>query len=458
MEDKSKKKIKSWPIITIVTLLTIYAGTVRGLSGRFLFNTKIGDYDVSLKTPNEAEQMIKHDILSDYQLSVNGTLGNTEYLDGNLIGLDLDMDLEKVKAEQRAIFWPAALFSTDESDLVYTVTYDEEKIKSEVEKFSSFQDENMEKPKDAYVSDYINGEGYKIIKEENGNTIMKDKTIDEIKKAVSVLAPAIDLEEKGCYETPKVKEDSESLALELKRKTQSVAANIEYEIGDRDITLDADTYHDWISFADDTVIVDEEAVAGFVDELARTTNTAYTERDFVTSEGQIVKVTGPYGYQIAKDEEKTQIIEDILSGEDVKREPVYLLSGASRTGNDYGNTYIEVDLTNQKVYLYVDENLIKESSCVTGCVAKGNATPPGIFPMTYKQRDAVLRGPGYASPVKYWMPFNRGIGLHDASWRGNFGGTIYKTNGSHGCINLPTEMAKVVYENAYQGMPVICHE
>lgn len=458
MEDKSKKKIKSWPIITIVALLTIYAGTVRGLSGRFLFNTKIGDYDVSLKTPNEAEQMIKHDILSDYQLSVNGTLGKTEYLDGNLIGLDLDMDLEKVKAEQRAIFWPAALFSTDESDLVYTVTYDEGKIKSEVEKFSSFQDENMEKPKDAYVSDYINGEGYKIIKEENGNTIMKDKTIDEIKKAVSVLAPAIDLEEKGCYETPKVKEDSESLALELKRKTQSVAANIEYEIGDRDITLDADTYHDWISFADDTVIVDEEAVAGFVDELARTTNTAYTERDFVTSEGQIVKVTGPYGYQIAKDEEKTQIIEDILSGEDVKREPVYLLSGASRTGNDYGNTYIEVDLTNQKVYLYVDGNLIKESSCVTGCVAKGNATPPGIFPMTYKQRDAVLRGPGYASPVKYWMPFNRGIGLHDASWRGNFGGTIYKTNGSHGCINLPTEMAKVVYENAYQGMPVICHE
>lgn len=458
MEDKSKKKIKSWPIITIVALLTIYAGTVRGLSGRFLFNTIIGDYDVSLKTPNEAEQMIKHDILSDYQLSINGTLGKTEYLDGNLIGLDLDMDLEKVKAEQRSIFWPAALFSTDESDLVYTVTYDEEKIKSEVEKFSSFQDENMEKPKDAYVSDYINGEGYKIIKEENGNTIMKDKTIDEIKKAVSVLAPAIDLEEKGCYEAPKVKEDSESLALELKRKTQSVAANIEYEIGDRDITLDADIYHDWISFADDTVIVDEEAVAEFVDELARTTNTAYTGRDFVTSEGQIVKVTGPYGYQIAKDEEKAQIIEDILSGEDVKREPVYLLSGASRTGNDYGNTYIEVDLTNQKVYLYVDGNLIKESSCVTGCVAKGNATPPGIFPMTYKQRDAVLRGPGYASPVKYWMPFNRGIGLHDASWRGNFGGTIYKTNGSHGCINLPTEMAKVVYENAYQGMPVICHE
>ena len=118
---------------------------------------------------------------------------------------------------------------------------------------------------------------------------------------------------------------------------------------------------------------------------------------------------------------------------------------------------MEIDLTNQKVYLYVNGNLVKSSSCVTGNVSKGHTTPPGIYPMTYKQLDAVLRGPGYASPVKYWMPFNGGIGLHDASWRSSFGGTIYKTNGSHGCVNLPYEMAKTIYENAYAGMPVICY-
>ena len=67
----------------------------------------------------------------------------------------------------------------------------------------------------------------------------------------------------------------------------------------------------------------------------------------------------------------------------------------------------------------------------------------------------MLRGPGYASPVSYWMPFNGGVGLHDATWRGSFGGTIYKTNGSHGCVNIPLKAAKVVYENLTYTMPII---
>ena len=81
----------------------------------------------------------------------------------------------------------------------------------------------------------------------------------------------------------------------------------------------------------------------------------------------------------------------------------------------------------------------------------------------YKQKDQVLRGTRradgtyeYESPVKYWMPFNGGIGLHDADWRSKFGGTIYQTNGSHGCINLPPKVAAQVYENAYKGIPIIC--
>ena len=152
-----------------------------------------------------------------------------------------------------------------------------------------------------------------------------------------------------------------------------------------------------------------------------------------------------------------QIISDIESGIETEREPIYTLKGSVRGENDYGNTYVEIDLTNQKVYLYVDGVQLASSSCVTGNISKGHTTPPGIFPLTYKQKNAVLRGPGYASPVKFWMPFNKGIGLHDASWRGSFGGSIYKTNGSHGCINLPYDMAKTLYDHVYQGMPVICY-
>ena len=160
--------------------------------------------------------------------------------------------------------------------------------------------------------------------------------------------------------------------------------------------------------------------------------------------------------QIAVTKEAEQLAANIKAGQPVVREPAYNIKAASRE-DELGGTFVEVDLTNQHVSLYVDGTLAGESDCVTGNLSKGYDTPDGIYPLTYKQRDAVLRGPGYASPVDFWMPFNRGIGLHDASWRSSFGGNIYKTNGSHGCINLPYSMAKQIYDVAYAGMPVICH-
>ncbi len=84
-------------------------------------------------------------------------------------------------------------------------------------------------------------------------------------------------------------------------------------------------------------------------------------------------------------------------------------------------------------------------------------TPEGIYAMTYKTRNAILRGRGYATHVNYWMPFNKGIGLHDATWRSKFGGEIYARSGSHGCVNLPLEAAKSIYEYVGKGFPVICH-
>ena len=109
------------------------------------------------------------------------------------------------------------------------------------------------------------------------------------------------------------------------------------------------------------------------------------------------------------------------------------------------------------MYFYKDGKKILESDFVSGNVSKGYTTPPGLFSLTYKQRDATLKGQGYASPVKFWMPFNGGIGFHDASWRNTFGGTIYKKNGSHGCVNMPYAAAKTLFENVYAGMPVICY-
>ena len=112
-----------------------------------------------------------------------------------------------------------------------------------------------------------------------------------------------------------------------------------------------------------------------------------------------------------------------------------------------------------------DGVVVWDAPCVTGDVAKGYATPAGIYSLTYKETDRILRGKKkadgsyeYESHVDYWMPFNGGIGFHDADWRSKFGGTIYLYGGSHGCINLPPDRAKLLYDYVYKGMPVICYQ
>ena len=96
-----------------------------------------------------------------------------------------------------------------------------------------------------------------------------------------------------------------------------------------------------------------------------------------------------------------------------------------------------------------------ETDVVTGCIGKRMGTPEGIYSVYSMQRNRTLRGTGYASFVRYWMPVNGNIGIHDASWRNSFGGEIYKKNGSHGCINTPYEAMKKIFENVEVGIPVV---
>ena len=91
-------------------------------------------------------------------------------------------------------------------------------------------------------------------------------------------------------------------------------------------------------------------------------------------------------------------------------------------------------------------------------------TPSGTYYIYNKERNRVLRGTKqpngkyeYESPVSYWMPFNKGIGLHDASWRSTFGRDIYINSGSHGCINLPTGFAGSLYSQIYVNLPVVVY-
>lgn len=147
----------------------------------------------------------------------------------------------------------------------------------------------------------------------------------------------------------------------------------------------------------------------------------------------------------------------------MEREPVYKQKANSHGANDYGDSYVEINLTAQHLFLYKNGQLIIDTDFVSGSLAGGNASPTGAYGITYTERNATLKGrnangSSYATPVSYWMPFAGNVGMHDATWRSDFGGTIYKRSGSHGCINLPASAAKTIFENVAAGYPVLVYE
>ncbi len=240
---------------------------------------------------------------------------------------------------------------------------------------------------------------------------------------------------------------------------QYISVNVTYRFGSRSEVVDGNIIIDWLNVDENRkVSVDRKKVEEYVKELAKKYNTAYCVKELKTSYGPTVKITkGHYGWMIDQGAEVDRLIEIIETGESGDREPVYLQTANSHDGPDYGDTYVEINLTAQHLFYYKEGKMLIESDFVSGNEAKGWSTPVGCYELTYKQKDAVLKGSNYKTPVTYWMPFNGNIGMHDGYWRSSFGGTIYKENGSHGCVNLPPVAAKTIFDNIEKGTPVLCY-
>lgn len=118
--------------------------------------------------------------------------------------------------------------------------------------------------------------------------------------------------------------------------------------------------------------------------------------------------------------------------------------------------FVYVSISDQMAYLYRNGLLITQGPCVTGNAASHYDTTVGFHKIVFMDTNRTLRGSYGEAFVKYWMRFTSGgQGLHDAGWRKSFGGNIYKTNGSHGCVNLQRDVAQTIYSYAYVGLPVI---
>ena len=445
--------------ILLVAAGGVYAGMSQKYKTRFFPNTQINGVDASGKTAAEVQELIAEGV-NGYTLTITERNNQTETIAGTDIKLHAEFDgsLEKMVAAQNPFAWLWHM-KQEEYTIGTMVAYDDAALESQIRNLSCLDPEKAVEPVNAKISEYVSGQGYSIEPEQEGTAVEAEKLTQAVTGAIENLQDHLSLEEADVYKKPTVLKDDASLAEQLDKMNKYAKMSVTYQFGDSTETLNGDQIHGWlIANADGSVSVDSSKVSEYVSEMAKAHNTSNKAKTLKTSYGSTIQVSGgTYGWKINQAAETEALAAIIASGESTTREPEYSQKAASHGANDYGDTYVEINLTGQHLFFYKEGKLVVESDFVSGNLAKGWGTPAGSYPLAYKQKNAVLKGENYRTPVNYWMPFNNGIGMHDAKWRSSFGGTIYKTGGSHGCINLPPSVAKTIFDNISAGTPVICY-
>ena len=468
LKDKDKNKKNNHGVFLVVltsfliSLGLVYLGISVYFLNHFCFNTMLNGKPVAGASELKVRELWEEDV-AGYSLDIIGRDGTRETIKGSDISLSLQWDdsVSKLIKTQNGFLWITKLFRPDELTCETIVSYNEGQLDEKIKNLSCMEESKQIMPKDAKVSEYSEADGFTVECEVEGTAIDHKLFKEGLMMALYGLWDSYDIAEDGGYIRPQVFSDNENLINAVDTMNEYAKAKINYDLGDEQFVLDASTFQHWFKYKNDdmTPVLSKKKIEKYVDKLADKYNTCYTEKTLETSYGKTVTIQNSrYGWRLDKEAETKEIYKNIKAKEPVTRDLNFDMRGNSHGEHDYGDSYVEINLTAQHLFLYKDGELIIESDLVSGNVAKGHSTPCGAFGVTYTERNATLNGDDYSTPVGFWMPFNGNVGMHDATWRRSFGGSIYKTGGSHGCVNLPYSTAQTIFNNISKNYPVLVYE
>ena len=341
------------------------------------------------------------------------------------------------------------------------VSLDEAKLKEHLLSIEYLDEANMQNPRNAYL-EFGDDNLFHIVPETLGNVIDFDEAYELAIDTLKSGNTTIDFT--SITKTlPEILSTNQQLVIAKEELNKIFSTVINYTLPDgSNFTLDFNTFKDWLT-QDDTGMYHfelEDFLEAFLDILEDKINENNSYVSFNATDVGPVSVYLPESKRatLNREAEISKIREAL--GTTQNRSPIYKQSAYTLTDK---NSYVEIDITRQHVWMYKDGVCIVDTPCVTGNASNHN-TPSGVFTLTYKTTNTYLQGYNddgsrYKSYVNYWMPFNGGIGMHDALWRDadEFGGTTYKGNGSHGCVNLPLSAAETIYNNIDSSMPIIVY-
>ena len=447
----------------------IYVAISVYFMSHFFVNTKINGKNFSGKTASDVEKYLQTNI-KDYKLTILENEGRQDVISGSEIGLEYraGTEAEKLLKDQNGFAWPKAFFTENSRKVSVNVSDNEESLNQRISQLSCLQTEQT--PAENAKPEF-DGNQYVIKPEVYGNAVDKERLTEQVKVHITEFQPQLDMVETKCYAKPKYVEDSKEVQEACDAMNKYVNASITYPMNEP-VVVDKALISQWLQVDGEMkVSLNTEAMKQWFTAFGDKYDTQGTTRTFTTPAGKSATVTGgTYGWSIDEDTELVNLQNSILNGEVVTREPAYYAGGtaAAHSGQDWGNTYAEVDMSAQHMWYVQNGQVVLETDVVTGEPIPSRITPEGVYSLMWKQRDATLVGdikpetgkPEYETDVAYWMQVtSSGVGFHDAIWQTAFGGTLYQIpgTGSHGCINMPLDQAGALFNMIEPGTPVIFH-
>ena len=426
----------------------------------FFNGTVINGEDASKKTVEEVKDDIKKNV-SHYNLKIK-ELNRDEKITAQDVGLEYvdDGKVDELMEEQEEGKWFLHLAGTTEFDVNAGTKYDEGKLTETIAGLECFKEENVTKPQNATLRDENNV--FSIQDEVEGNEVNLEKFTAAVKEALDKGGTSIDIVKNDCYNHPTIYRDNETLKARMDKWNEYMRVNVTYAFGDNIEVVNADTVKPNVVDDGSTVDLPTDWIRTLVYGWGQKYDTFGLAREFTTHSGETIMVEegGDYGWVIDKDVTIADVTDAVLTGAQGERPVTFLYSAMGWDNGDLTGTYVEVSIAEQHLWCYKDYELVMDTDVVTGLPTTERETTPGTFAVDAKKEDAVLGSldvQGYESPVSFWAPFNGGQGLHDAPWRGDFGGDIYLSNGSHGCVNIPPENMEPIYNAIDIGTAVVIY-
>ena len=416
---------------------------------------------------SEEEDSTDEENASDSETE-EGTTSVVCTIDGSDISLAAAQELsfsELLSAQKEAYKALEEGESLAQEDLELTYedlfTYDENAVSELAAEFvSGF--EIADEASNAVLSYDEEAGEYVVVSETYAGDLSQDTLESALLEAVEALEETLDISD--MIEVPAVTAENETLlsSLILANSYLEVELTYTFTVNSGTETITKEDIVSWLVYDEDsaTINISNENLQAYVDDLASEYSVYNSTSQFLTTSGSYITVkVSSTGETVDSDALYNSIYANLSNCISGTFEAPYDETTLDDNDGivDFDGTYVEVDLTNQHMYFYKNGSLLLESDFVSGKVSAGYNTPTGVFTIKSKETNRYLTGETYRSWVYFWMPFNGGVGFHDATWRSSFGRTIYLRNGSHGCINLPYAAAKSLYNYVSVGTYVVVY-